>query len=876
MKRVLTSLLLVLTGFFMFSMFGTEIVRADEGLIDLYPNEDINNLKGTFGNSGWVLDFGGYRYHTVSFMARFASNFVGIEDEEKTVFVGSEIGHLSANAMGGFIHNNTERDLILKDGDRTNLTGVINRVWAVFNEEGKLVLYENHVGTFYLKEVAGENYFRLATEEEIAVYEEAEEGEKPADMRHTHIRIALNEDGETYKAEPLGYLKWTHADFVPAGDNPQVGEPSYILDYDPNEVHLKAGWTALHYSTWDRGKPLFNQMIAAMPEFLVSQEHTMELNYLNPAPYFVNLTEKDENPGESGLNFVYDYESIPKISKLIEDVEARHVNQEQSIAKTFTNVDYAIKVYDEENVLLETIDVEYDVDTKEYVPTKEEFEEIDTSDWGARYLVKFESVQPESATNETSYVTTDTVIVEATIDVGVLPIYFTGVVPRYIDEGLPIDLFEGITAYDNSRDLNDISDSLTYEIVNTKTQSNHFNIWNAKAGIYELTIKAKYDYVQAIDITNDVDIKLGELTGTIKKERINIENDPFGWASTPPPMAMYTIFNETTRTTLKTSDLKYNVQMLLVNGSGEVVAYFNTVSGKMRVQGGAEVAITGSNREPSRSAWIDAINFGVGYKLIAGYAPDDAVHKLLQAAKLGDKIEGLGFAAEVIGIETYRLTVNDITDPVVMVKAETMTIYTDNSFKNAEEAILSNLVIIEESDYNVAITGLARIDVTEEGEYDIKLTVSDEGGNEVDVEFTLVVLAPRASQEDLDDLQDELDALQDIVDALQAQIAALEDALEDVEGDVEALETALAALEATLETANGKVTALQTALDAANDKITNLENKLAEAEEAIDGLVNPEEAPKTGCRSAITGGISILVLSFMLGTALVVFLKKRK
>lgn len=869
MKRVLTSLLVVLTGFFMFAMFATETVKAEGDLIDLYPNEDINNLKGTFGNSGWVLDFGGYRYHTVSFMARYGSKFVGIDDLEKKEFKGADIGHISANAMGGFISNNTERDVILKDGDRTALTGVINRVWAVFDETGNLVLFEDHIYTYFIKEVAGENYFRLATPEEIAIYEAAPEGEKPADMRNTHMRMALNADGETYKIEPLGNLKWTNADYVAAeGDVPQQGVKSVIFDYDPNEVHLKAGYTALHFSTWDRGKAKFNALIKAMPGFLASQEHKMELNYLNPAPTFVNLTTKDENPAEEGINLVFNYESVPAVSKLVSAVEARHVNQEEWFLGTHTKVNYAVKIFDEEKTLLETVEVIYNETEEKYIPSKEVFEFIDTTNWGVRYFVEYSTTQPEYD-NETSYVTGPTTFVEATIDVGVLPIHFTGVAPRVMNEGLPVELLLGIKAYDNSKDMNEITSSLTYTITNQKTGSNHFNIWNAKAGIYDVEVRANFYYSQEVDFTNDVEISLGDKTGTINANRINIAGDPFGWASTPPPMALYTEFNETTRTKLKSSDLKYNVQMALINGAGEIVAYFNTITGKMRVEGGTEVAITGSNREPSRAAWINAIKFGVGYRLIAGYAPTDDVHILLQTAKLGDKIKGLGFTAEVVGIRNYRLEVKDITLPMVTVRQETMTIYTDNSFKNAEEAILSNLNIYEENEYVVAITGLARIDITEPGEHNIKMVIADVSGNEVEVEFKLIVAPKRASEADLDALQAIVDGLKTTINALEVEIANLEAAIAATNGDVEELETALTA-------AKASITALQTALNDAKTKITTLENKVSEQEDAIDGLLNPETPPKTGCKSAITGGITILALSFVLGTALVVFLKKRR
>ena len=98
-----------------------------------------------------------------------------------------------------------------------------------------------------MTEVAGEDYFRLSTPEEIALFDEAEEGENLLTLDKLHIRIALNEDGETYKAEPLGYLKWTNADlFLNQEGVEEEGVPSVIFEHDVNEVHLNAGWTALH------------------------------------------------------------------------------------------------------------------------------------------------------------------------------------------------------------------------------------------------------------------------------------------------------------------------------------------------------------------------------------------------------------------------------------------------------------------------------------------------------------------------------------------------------------------------------------------------------------------------------------------------------
>ena len=53
MKRIFTSLLLVLAGLFMFATLSVQPVKAETDLIDLYPNEDVNNLKGT-----WQLKLG--------------------------------------------------------------------------------------------------------------------------------------------------------------------------------------------------------------------------------------------------------------------------------------------------------------------------------------------------------------------------------------------------------------------------------------------------------------------------------------------------------------------------------------------------------------------------------------------------------------------------------------------------------------------------------------------------------------------------------------------------------------------------------------------------------------------------------------------------
>jgi len=784
MKKLFSSLLVILTTFVLMATLGLN-VKADEEIIDLYPDEDINHLKGGYGNSNWVLDFAGYRYHTVSFMARFASNFTNINDEGKEKWKGSEIPHVSANAMGGFIHNDSDRDVILEDGDRSALTGVINRVWAIFDEEGRLAVFEDHINVYYIKEVAGEDYFRLATPEEIKEFDDAEDGEKPSDMRHIHIRMVLNEDNETYKIEPLGYLKWEHQDYVPAGDGvEEQGEKSTIFDYNPREIHLNKGWTALHFSTWDRGKDKFNALIASMPELLASQDETMELNYLNPAPTFVNLKEKDVNKGEEGVNFVYSVNSQPIVSMLTDEVEARHVNETQSKKGQHTKVDYLIRIFDENKTEIETVEVTYDKDAKKYVPNKEVLEELDTSVFGARYYAEFEAVQLESD-NETSYVTGDKIVVDAIIDVGVLPIHFTGVENVFIDEGLPIDLLKGIKAYDNANDLNDISGSLNYSIVNRNTGSSHFNIYNVKAGDYDVTVNAEYIYGETLPFDEDTKIEHGDKSVTVPVGRINHSADPFSYNAAG---SMFTDASKIDLNLFATQGDKWGIYMALVDATGKVTAYYDYDNKVMTFKDGTKSNIAAVQKKEPRMEWLNALDFEDGEKLLLSSTTTDPLYTFLKGLDVGSELEGLGKTYLVEGSATYRLTVTDITPPKVRVKQETLTIYTDSTFKNAEEAALSNIEIFEEHGYTVTVPGANRMDITNPAEHNVRVIVIDNSGNETEVSFKILVKEAKVSESEKDDLEDELrdanNALEKELNDAKDKIKDLEDALTQAEKDI--------------------------------------------------------------------------------------------
>lgn len=787
MKKILTTLLVVLTAVFTFAAMDLK-VNAAADLIDLYPGGKISNLQGTFdsGNtpSGWVLDFGGYRYHTISYMARFSSNFDDIDTKDE--FTGTaEVGAIRNNAMGGIFHNNSNKDVVLAGGPgRDGLTGVVNRMWAYFDKDGNLVMFEDHITKYYMTEVSGTNYYRLSTEAEIKEYEDAPLGEKPENIRLSEMRMVLNPDGETYKAEPLGYLKWTHADYIPAsGEDAQVGKPSEILPetVDPTKVQLKDGWTVIHFSTWDRGDKDTTDFIGSLPGHLVSGKEKMELNYLNPAPYFVHLHAKDVNPGEEGINVVYKINEDENIDKLIANVEARHVNEEQQVAKTFTKVNYKMTLKDETGKVLDTIDVVYDDVAEKYTPSKNKFEGFSTSVFGTRYFVEYEATQLTSE-NETSPITTDKVKEVVILDVGVLPIHFTGVKNVTMNEGLPVDLFDGINAFDNSADLNDITGSLTYEI--DGPNGSHINLYDVKVGTYQVTVRASYFYTTVpMDPKVDQNITVGDHTAVVEAKYINSSASPFAWASAPQ-MYMYTKYNEEVKSNiLKDENSKWHTQMILIDAEGKIVAYYNGANKKARVENGEEYDVAAPHTFVNRKAWIDKVDFQQGYKLILGTNADGPggpgtvldlpVWTVLKNSNYLDVVKEYdGFATTVVGEQTYTLTVKDIYQPNVKVLVEDYVIYSDNTFKDVQEALTANVQITDSSSYQISLDGdISRLDVnfpTEKTK--VVYTVIDADGNRTVVEFYLTIKAPKASESEIEDLEDTIKDLEDTIKNLETEL----------------------------------------------------------------------------------------------------------
>lgn len=771
MKKVVMTFLIALSAVTMLAFNGLK-VKADEAIIDLYPNDDKTQLEGKFGNSNWVLEFGGYRYHTVSFMARFASHFTGIEDAEKVEFSGADVPKIDGNAMGGFFHNNSDKEIFLADAERAPLTGTMNRIWAHFNEEGKLVMFEDHIQVYYITKVEGQEYYRLATEAEIKTFDEAEEGAKPANIKQTHIRMVLDEDGSGYKIEPLGYLKWTHEDYVPeeivAEDGtvtPANPVESILLDYDPNKVRMGKGWTSLHFSTWDRGQAKFMDFVKTLPGHLIANTEKVEVKYNDPAPIFYGLNELDVNDQEQGVNIVYDFATDAFVSSAINNVTAQHITKQEFFDKKHTNVDFKIEVLSEENEVLETVNVPYVVADSKYVPEKDVFETIDTEDFGARYKLRYTSASPVTAEN--------TKVEEAIIDVGVLPININNVGPRFINEGTYIDLLEGITADDNYG--NDITSSLTWS-----ANDPDFNRYSAQTGKFDITLHANYWYAAggALDITQPITLGNGDKSFTFPLERINpTDNIAIGTATPLRQGVIITdakIFADQIDNNLNKSDMNKlwgNVYYVLLDASGTVESYYNYTTAKYMVNG-VVTDITGKvGDKATRNEFLAKLQFGERYTFIAATATaaTDGINNILATVDENTKFDGIPVYFNVVGERTFTLTVTDTTPPAVKVLQKEFTIYTDNTFENALEAITSNIQVTEQQEYTVNVAGVNRISITEAGEHDISVLVTD-GQNDVTVEFKLIVKEAKASQQELtDSLNDALDKIAELETQLDAK-----------------------------------------------------------------------------------------------------------
>lgn len=815
MKKVLALFLLALTAVFA-TMVTTQAAEGD--LIDLYPYDQIDCYESAstctqlkVGSSFWTYEYAGYRYHFVHGSSRFGHMMV---DANSDGYINpTEYGALSWNGFGALMVNNTAEALVFStNSGRTDMTTVVHRIYAYFDADGKLAMLEDQLFKYYIKNegTVADPDWRLATEAEKTAYDAADP--KPADMLVESIRMKLDAtDAQGYVLEPLVNLTWRKFGTL---DTDPLEDQSDIIVGNPNYVTIPAGWTVVTYSSLDRGAYTSTNLVKLLPYTMANTAYApIEFFYESqPAVFSNTLGALDDDPAVPGVNVVVEYKGTFTMPT---DITASWVDMfdaEGDLVNKTEKLSYEVDIKQGDTVL-ETIEYTYDSVLDTYTKSAEQTV-IDTNVFGNSYIATFRVETPEGH------------ITERNIDIviGVMPPKFVGVANRYADEGLFVDLMEGITADDGY--ANDITDTVevTYPV--------NFNPYNPQPGTYKIDLEFTHEVmIEGIDPVAAMTIGTVNITWDMKKNLPNAINT----------YGDYMVFTDAA--VFKAAGTGYGSVMLYIGPDMKVKQWYDRYNWNHMTSTGV---VVGS--EALFNTWRNTLVIEEGGFVLA-------MHGSVKTAGLRNLPYDTAVVA-TIGVDdeyfyltknaTYNITIDDVTAPLALVVNNSYKIV-EGQYTNINQAILANIVGFDNYDLEdvaMYVSNNGGLNLTTPGVYTVEVTVEDAAGNATVKTFTVTVLN--------DDKADE--------------IADLEGQLTDAEADLAAAEAALAAAQADITSAEDRLDDLEAAVAAA-------EAALAEAQEAIEAL---QVVPETGCGSAITGGSALFItLSLVLGAVLVVFIKKR-
>ncbi|MBU1019605.1 MAG: hypothetical protein KJ847_00205, partial [Firmicutes bacterium] len=503
MKKVL-----LIAMFSFIVMLGFSNTIKAEGEIELYPYDNIACLQALstcpntkVGDSNWSFTYYGHTYFVIKDLVRYGHE---MEDINSDGFIDdSELAGIPYNAFASVFMNNTASEIIVKTANaRTDITDVVHRKYAYFNETGELAMFEDHISTYYIFNDGDATTpdWRMASQAEIDAYlaevaaETITAGAPSADglTRKTHIRIALDAvDTDGYVVEPLSYLKWTNAD-VDTTTVTDVTLWSTIIADDPNNVVIPAGWTVVSFGTNDRGTVNtktrdFIEMLPAALAALTTAPATFD--YVDQPAWFNGLTALDDDAGTPGINVVVDYNGTFELPATIESEWKNMFDDSTSeVINSVEKLDYTV-VISQDGVDLETITYTWNETTEMYDASAAQTV-VDSSVFGSGYVATYSTTSPEG----------DITTQEVDIVIGVMPPKFAGIEDRYINEGVFVDLLEGVTADDGY--ANDVTDSIMV------TTPGNFNMYNPLPGQYTIELEfshhVHFDGVPAVLEVNGV------------------------------------------------------------------------------------------------------------------------------------------------------------------------------------------------------------------------------------------------------------------------------------------------------------------------------------------------------------------------------------
>ncbi|MFA5474163.1 MAG: hypothetical protein WC225_01350 [Acholeplasmataceae bacterium] len=783
MKKILAFLLF---GFVSLALVFGQTAFADEedGIIDLYPYDQINCLEavapciGTqVGKANWTLEYAGHRYHFVRGSDRYMKESVDANSDgfiDATEFVGATTSWAS---FSSFIINDTDNEYILKTANaRTDLTGgVVARLYSYFDEDGNLVMFEDHIFEYHIynegTEAAPE--WRLATEAEAAAFD-ADPDDEP-NVYFSQIRIMLDDSAQGYVLEPLGNLSWAKRVFdggnlvaidKTANPDPEdwsdiINGDGVIYNGDPDHVVVPAGWTIVGWNSLDRdnSNPKTTAFVKSQVEYMLDPEmEPMVMNYAQQPAAFDGITALDDDGGTPGTQIVVEYNGTLKPT--IHNVTASwmHMFDDQGkIHHKTEKLSFFLDIIDGEDVL-QTIEYVYDEVQDDYTPDAA-ITSIDASVFGKGYVAKWYTTTPAGVDRE----------VVADIVIGVMPPKFVGVADRYSDQGIPVDVLKGITAHDGYENdkTNDIVVSYPSE----------FNPYNPMPGVYQIDLT----------FTHNVFIPGDEFSLTVNGEVI-----PFD------PEAQFNI-NAPTNATIKPTvytdqDMARGIGsawgsvLVLVAADGTMKESYDRFDWNHTTSGGTVVGDA-----DLFAAWQAALVLEPGEFLLTAHGAAEAGRLRKANLAFGDPVvfvEGTDdFSQDIITDASYTITIDDTTAPILMVVNPNYQIYAGD-FTKANDAILANVVAYDftdaQDDLVIYVVNNGNLNVNNPGNYTVTVEVEDLKGNTDSATFTVTVLPKKMTQAEVDSaVQDAIDDLQDVIDGLQDTIDGMIDEA-DVQGLIDA------------------------------------------------------------------------------------------
>lgn len=787
MKKIIISLLVLITSGFVFALAGLNLLAKDD-LINLYPRGDENfETTPGIGNSNWVMEYHGHRLfnsiQSVTHVSTFDQNFYDEEgnvidkpEEKKVWFKGVDVPRVANSNNGGVIVNDKDYDITIDTSTGTARadigSAVTSRYWAYFDETGKLRMYEDElINRKSLTRVDGEGYWRLSTEEEIAQYDAAADGEKPEHIvKNVPYRIRLEEDG-TYKAEPLD-LGWV----VTNRQDGQTPYESNVVENDSRYIHVPAGWTVVRFGQNARSAvvPGFNAIEKWTADFadliVANSDKKMEFKYVDPKAKFNGITNLDGDKDLDGVQIVIGNEVLNITEAVLGGVTSTYVTKENDILSAgngtiFDYADFSLEISDGEEVL-ETLEIKYNKATKEYeVP---EVTKIDTSEFGKEYNLAYKSSTP---------VNKEETVFEATVVIGTVNPEILGLEKKYGREGSSINLYDGITAKDP--DGKDITSNITI------THEDNFNPNYLTYGNHVITVTLNWLYESIAPNTFKFPVTVDETQKEWKfdvkenndKSLINFNYENPSESDRIPTIYDHSLVDEIIKDKTKVNFTKENGTTLIFDKAGVLVTKLDTFKTDATPQVLKDGKVENLPQDYDYKEWITDYLVRGSY-LLHTQGSDDS--KETQLMKVGEKLVDFlffeYFSQEVTVVKTFEVEVSDVTPPRVRVLSKNFTIYTDNNFENVQEALYSNIEVFEINGYTMSISQVAsRIDIHTSGEHNVEVTVTDLSGNSVTVRFKLIIkdvyeVELPETGDDLDETVKDLEEqLQDALDKIDSK-----------------------------------------------------------------------------------------------------------